>query len=63
MARGIGSRQKKVVTAKKVWVKPSFPLSPREREGVRGQKKAMDRLRAGRRARPQPTPLPGGEGT
>ena len=42
MARGIGNRQKKIVTPKKVWHKPgqtpkAFPLSPRERDAVRGK--------------------------
>jgi hypothetical protein len=63
VARGIGNRQKRIVTAKKVWVKLSFPLSPRESDGVRGQKKPKDKSDAGRRSRPHPNPLPKGEGT
>jgi hypothetical protein len=44
MARGIGNRQKKVVTAKKVWSKAeqarrAYPLSPREKRGVRDEQK------------------------
>ncbi len=63
MARGIGSRQKKVVTAKKVWVKPSFSLSSRERDGVRAPEKPKRRLKAGRRSRAHPGPVTEGEGT
>jgi len=42
MARGIGNRQKKIVTPKKAWVQPKptpkvHPLSPREKDGVRGK--------------------------
>ena len=32
MARGIGNRQKKVVTPKKVWVKPA-PVRPKRVKG------------------------------
>ena len=63
MARGIGSRQKKVVTAKRVWVKPSFSLSPRERDGVKAPKQPKRKLNAGRQRRPHPNLLPEGEGT
>jgi hypothetical protein len=41
MGRGIGNRQKKIVASKKVWIKPrpkAYPLSPRERDGVRGSR-------------------------
>jgi hypothetical protein len=42
MARGIGHRQKKIITPKKVWIQKgpapkAFPLSSRERDGVRGK--------------------------
>ena len=63
MARGIGSRQKKFVAAKKVWVKPSFSLSPGKRDGVRAPEKPKHRLKAGRRSRPHPGPVTEGEGT
>jgi hypothetical protein len=44
VARGIGNRQKKVVSAKKAWIK--FPLSPREGDGVRGQKKPRQKSKS-----------------
>jgi hypothetical protein len=42
MGRGIGNRQKKIVAPKKIWIQPrpslkAHPLSPRERDGVRGK--------------------------
>jgi hypothetical protein len=58
MARGIGNRQKKIVTPRK-----AFPLSPRERDGVRAPEKPKHKLKFGRQPRPHPNPLPGGEGT
>lgn len=63
MARGIGSRQKKVVAAKKVWIKSSFSLSPRVRDGVRAPEKPKRKLKAGRRSRAHPGPVTEGEGT
>ena len=43
MGRGIGNRQKKIVAPKKVWLKPrptpkASHLSPRERDGVSGNR-------------------------
>lgn len=46
MARGIGNRQKRVVIARKILVKPSYPLSPRERDGVKGRKRAKQKLKS-----------------
>ncbi len=53
VARGIGNRQKKVVAPKRVWVKP---ISPREREGVRGRQKPGARSRELPKASPSTTP-------
>ena len=62
MARGIGNRQKRVVTAKKVWVKPS--PSPAGRGGREGTTKGSPSYqKSQRRTRPHPSPLPEGEGT
>ncbi len=46
MTRGIGNRQKKIVAPKKVWIRPSFSLSSRERAGVRGRKKTKTESKA-----------------
>ncbi len=40
----------------------AFPLSPRERDGVRAPEKPKSKWKAGRRSRPHPNPLPGERG-
>ena len=61
MARGIGNRQKKVVMAKKAWVKPSPSPAGRGR-GEGATKGTASYQKGGRRVRPHPNPLPEGEG-
>jgi hypothetical protein len=59
MARGIGNRQKRVVTARKVWVKPrnAFLPSRRERKSATGSPKPTGKSKAP----PESFPQPGGE--